>query len=214
MTSSRGRRCPWPRHTSCGRRRRPPAWLRAVGVLPQPAGDLTAPSLTLTSRVGLGQTGIVLTATFVRRTGLRDHVYVLRADDSTVDWEFPSYGDGLPHDLCHLVVEQALGLPDGFWGLIDRHVDVSLVDNQATLIRGGRPLVKEPGVDLAGLRWAENAVDVLASPHPDADATLSIAAHRTVTAITDRLRHLGHHWRTLHDGGAITLVFAVADTRP
>ncbi|HEY7948221.1 MAG TPA: hypothetical protein VID75_11150 [Acidimicrobiales bacterium] len=153
----------------------------------------------------------MLTATFVRRRGRRDHVYVVRGDTTTVDWEFPSYGDGLPHDLCHLVVEDALGLPDGFWGLIDQHVDVRLIDNEATLVRGARPLVDEPGIDLSGLRRAEAAVAALAAPvvDPDlADAAAALAPAAAVTAITDRLRELGHQWRALDDGGAITVVFS------
>jgi hypothetical protein len=64
----------------------------------------------------------VLEASFVRRRGSRDRVYVTRSDGTTTGWDFPSYGDGLPHDLCHLVVEEALGLSEGFWGLVDRHV--------------------------------------------------------------------------------------------
>ena len=33
-------------------------------------------------------------------------------------WE--DNGDGLPHDLCHLVVEDGLELSEGFWGLFDQ----------------------------------------------------------------------------------------------
>ncbi|MDQ3570648.1 MAG: hypothetical protein M3450_12995 [Actinomycetota bacterium] len=80
----------------------------------------------------------MLDATFVRRRGSRDRVYVTRADGTSTSWHFPSYGDGLPHDLCHLVVEDELGLTDGFWGLIDQGVEVRLVNNQATLCAATR----------------------------------------------------------------------------
>lgn len=106
----------------------------------------------------------MLDVTFVRKRGQRDHVYVTRDDGSTADWAFPSYGNGLPHDLCHLVVEAELGLTEGFWGLVDQGVDVGLVNNQATLLRSGRPLADEPGVDLSGLMQAEAAVALLGSP--------------------------------------------------
>ncbi|HSH59033.1 MAG TPA: hypothetical protein VK988_05200 [Acidimicrobiales bacterium] len=89
---------------------------------------------------------------FVRRRGGRDRVYVTRADGTSTGWDFPSYGDWLPHDLCHLVVEEELGLIDGFWGLVDRGVEVGLVNNQATLLRDGKSLVEQPDVDLRGLR--------------------------------------------------------------
>jgi hypothetical protein len=188
----------------------------------------------------------VLHATFVRTRGGRDRVYVTRADATTLGWEFPTYGDGLPHDLCHLVVEDALGLSDGFWGLVDHHVDVRLIDNQATLVRNGRPLVDEPGFDFSGLRRAEEAVALLApallavdhdgpiavvrAAQPSAGtappATPSIddlarqlgcarpegVTDAAVAAITDRLQELGHRWRTLDDGAAITLGFAVPDS--
>ena len=47
----------------------------------------------------------MLEVTFVCRRRQRDRVYVTRSDGTTTGWDFPSYGDGLPHDLCHLVVE-------------------------------------------------------------------------------------------------------------
>jgi len=156
----------------------------------------------------------VLTATFVRTRGRRDHVYVVRGDATTVDWAFPSYGDGLPHDLCHLVVEDGLGLHGDFWGLIDGHVDVQLIDNEATLVRRGRPLVEEHGIDLSGLRRAEAAVAAMAGPGVDLDAAAGVAPDDVVTAITDRLRELCHQWRALDNGGAITVVFPAPGTPP
>ena len=106
----------------------------------------------------------MLQVTFVRRRGRRDHVYVERDDGTTADWAFPSYGDGLPHDLCHLVVEDELALSDGFWGLVDQGVEVGLVDNEATLLKDGTPYAQQPDADLTGLLQAEAAVATLGSP--------------------------------------------------
>lgn len=106
----------------------------------------------------------MLEVTFVRKRGKRDRVYVSRGDGSTTGWDFPSYGDGLPHDLCHLVVEDELGLIEGFWGLVDQGVEVDLVDNQATLMRDGEPLTEHPDADFSGLMQAEAAVAALGSP--------------------------------------------------
>lgn len=136
----------------------------------------------------------------------------------TTDWAFPTYGDGLPHDLCHLVVEDELGLLDGFWGLVDQQVEVGLVDNQATLMRDGRPLADQPGVDLSGLTQAEAAVAALGSPmrlvEPDeldggrARAELAVGATpEAARRISARLEALARAWRSLEDGGAITLSF-------
>jgi hypothetical protein len=105
--------------------------------------------------------GHVLTATFVRRLSGRDRVYVTRRDGTATGWDFPSYGEGLPHDLCHLVVEDELVISDGFWGLVDHGMDVGLVDDQATLMIQGRPLMQEPGADITGLLAAEEIVAAL-----------------------------------------------------
>ena len=57
-----------------------------------------------------------------------------------------------------------MGLPEGFWGLVDQHVEVGLVNNQTALMRDGKPLVEQPGVDFADLVEAEEAVALLAAP--------------------------------------------------
>jgi hypothetical protein len=164
-------------------------------------------------------------------------VYVKRDDGSSTGWEFPSYGAGLPHDLCHLVVEDELWLNEGFWGLVDQGVDVGLVNNEATLMRDGKPLVEHIGVDFSGLNEAEAAVAVLAGPPVDVAAYGKLAVARLATqrdltattgevaralgfelpttaapdaihAIRTRLRDLAERWRSLEDGAAIKLPFS------
>src|SRR5579859_7414385 len=125
----------------------------------------------------------MLEVSFVRRRGSRDRVYVTRDDGSSTGWDFPSYGDGLPHDLCHLVVEDELCLTEGFWGLVDQGVDVGLVNNQATLLRDGRPLVEHIGADFSGLTEAEAAVAVLAGPSVDVTTSGELAVARLTTAL-------------------------------
>lgn len=174
--------------------------------------------------------------TFVRRRGSRDRVYVTRADGTSTGWEFPSYGEGLPHDLCHLVVEDVLGLSEGFWGLVEQHVDVGLVDDQPTLLRDGKPLVDQPGVDFSRLTRAEEAVALLASPPVAVEDAGKLAVARqgssaprapseevarqlgfglpasatpdAIATVAERLRELGKRWRALADGGAITLSYS------
>lgn len=147
----------------------------------------------------------MLEAAFVRRRGGRDRVYVTRADGTSTGWDFPSYGDWLPHDLCHLVVEEELGLTNGFWGLVDLGIEVGLVNNQATLLRDGAPLVEHAQLDLTGLTEAEAAVSALTGPAPTEAVTLPLEA---VATIRRRLEALAERWRTLDDGGAITLAFS------
>jgi hypothetical protein len=62
-----------------------------------------------------------------------------------------------------------LGLSEGFWGLVDQHVDVGLVNNEPTLMCDGKPLVEQTGVDFAGLTQAEETVALLAAPAVEVD---------------------------------------------
>ena len=184
-----------------------------------------------------GIMGRMVEVSFVRNRGSRDRVYVTRSDGTSTGWDFPSYGDGLPHDLIHLVVEDGLGLSEGFWGLVDQHVDVGLVNNEPTLMRDGEPLVGQPGVDFAGLIEAEEAVALLAAPAVQVDQVdeigvvqfgspwvggapmdeiadqlgFSLAESATpaaIAAIHGRLRELGLRWRSLNNGHSIVLTFS------
>ena len=48
-----------------------------------------------------------------------DHIAIRRDDGSEVATRFPKKGP-IPHDAVHLAVERALGLHDGFWGMVAR----------------------------------------------------------------------------------------------
>ncbi|WP_322750757.1 MULTISPECIES: hypothetical protein [unclassified Frankia] len=175
-----------------------------------------------------------LTVSFTRRRGQLDRVHVTRSDASTTRWEFPSYGDVLPHDLVHLIVEVELGLTDGFWGLIDQGADVVMVDSQAVITRDRVPLTEQPGADFTGLMRAEEAVALLGpQPHLEQPGKIIVArldpdsltapdprdtAHRLgfqlpntatperIDAIHTRLRTLARQWRDTDDG-TITLTW-------
>jgi hypothetical protein len=178
----------------------------------------------------------VLTATFRRADG-RDEVRVARSDGSHLGWDFPSYGDVLPHDLVHVVVEGELGLTDGFWGLVDGGADVVVVGDRALLARGGVPLTEIPGQDLGGLVRAEEAVALL-GPRPRLDEVGALAVARldpgsferagnafpataedlgfqlpatatpaAVVAVRERLAVLARRWRD-PAGGDLTVTWA------
>ena len=156
----------------------------------------------------------MLKASFVRRRGQRDRVYATRSDGSSTSWDFPSYGDELPHDVCHLVVEDALGLWSGFWGLIDQGAEVSPIRNESTLVRNGRSLAQTPGFDLSGLLHAEAAVAELAGPASADESALAGAGQWSsagVAAVRRRLRELRAVWAELPDGTALDLTFGGSD---
>jgi hypothetical protein len=180
---------------------------------------------------------MALTVAFVRHRERRDRIYVTRQDGTSIFWDFPSYGDRLPHDLIHLVVEDGLGIVNSFWGMVDAGADVTLIDNQATLVRHGRPLVEQPGVDFSDLMQAEEAVALLGPTGMRTEQVGAITVARLdsassgtppenllgsdlgceplaqrsaqeIASIRQRLHDLGQQWRDLFDGAAITLTFA------
>src|SRR5882762_4340026 len=110
--------------------------------------------------------GVVLKASFVRTVGERDRIYVVRSDGSEVDWAFPTYGDALPHDLIHLVVEAAFGLGQGFWGRVDAGADPGAIMADANR-RGGHDKFSGFGTATSELPLAEvlaNAGWLVAEP--------------------------------------------------
>jgi hypothetical protein len=177
---------------------------------------------------------VTLTVSFVRHRGKRDHVYVTRQDSTSCDWAFPTYGDQLPHDLCHLVIEEMLAIPNGFWGLVEQGMEVTLVNDQGTLTKDGRTLSDHSGFDFSDLVRAEEAIALLAPTGMQFDQARALAVARqstaerakesdvadqlgfalppgcsteVATATRERLCKLGEQWRGLDDGGAITLRF-------
>lgn len=91
---------------------------------------------------------------FVRVHGEADRIYARRDDGTEASWTFPSYGDELPHDLVHLVVEAAFGLRRGFWGRVAAGVDPARVNADANR-RGGRDKYAGFGDDRAEIMAAE-----------------------------------------------------------
>lgn len=165
---------------------------------------------------------MVLKASFVRTLGERDRIYVTRSDGSQVSWVFPSYGDGLPHDLVHLVVESAFGLADGFWGRVDGGADPGPITREANR-KGGRDKYAAYGADQSGLQRAEAVANVTWLDAGMSDHGLleqAVAACRTAgVAVPDtwRAEHVGEvrpalaaltrQWRALLPKGALDLTF-------
>jgi hypothetical protein len=181
---------------------------------------------------------VSLEVTFVRHRGERDHVYVTRSDSTNCDWSFPTYGDQLPHDLCHLVIEEPLQIRNGFWGLVEQGMEVQLIDDQGVLSKDGRPIFEHSAFDASDLIRAEEAVALLApigmqvvqvgalavatrsatgsTEQRSSEVMLHLgftlpaaATAEVVASIRERLLELQREWASLVDGGSITLHFTL-----
>ena len=152
--------------------------------------------------------------TFVRSDG-PDRMYVQRDDGSESSWSFPSYGEGLPHDLVHLVVERHLGLRSGFWGLVERGIDFNRI-NEAANRKGGKLADKYADLgDLEellraemvsnlpwGQEWFEDALETNAAFNemPDREQLDAIAAE---------LDGWRARWRELPNKGALQMSWSM-----
>jgi hypothetical protein len=164
-----------------------------------------------------------LRARFVRTVGERDRVYVRRSDGSETSWVFPTYGDGLPHDLVHLVVERDFGVRDGFWGRVDRGVEPAKINELANR-GGGAGKYAAFGEDLrelfvaealANAAWSVTGED-LATRHAQlvntcANLAWPAPARFSVEALGEaerRLRELQAKWRAAVPKGTLELEFS------
>ena len=163
----------------------------------------------------------MLRATFVRSADQRDRIYVTRSDGTEVSWSFPTYGEGLPHDLVHLVVEACCGLRSGFWGRVDAGADPQIINAEANRA-GGKDKYAAFGPDrtelqmaeaLAGAAWLlegtadeqiEESVAVqcrrFGAPVPE------LSPDRT-TRIRTTLARLARRWESLPPSGSISVTF-------
>ena len=157
--------------------------------------------------------------TFVRTVGARDRIYVVRDDASETSWEFPSYGDGLPHDLVHLIVERRFGVTGGVWGRVSAGADLARI-NAAANMAGGKDKYRELGDEvvlaeaLANVPWtspelAPDAAALLAQMKEMAGAR-PLPAGVTLDAIDevrDELFALREKWRALVPKGALDFTY-------
>jgi hypothetical protein len=160
--------------------------------------------------------------TFVRHPEAPDRIYVTRDDGSEVSWSFPSYGDGLPHDLVHLVVERHLGLRQGFWGRVAAGVEVSRINAMADR-KGGKGKYAGFGEDLgelllaealAGVPWgmaeltdAELLATILANIAAMGAPAPADLALTTIAELRRELAETRRQWQARAPAGALQLAF-------
>lgn len=167
----------------------------------------------------------MMEAAFVRAQGKRDRIYVRRTDGSEVSWSFPTYGDELPHDLVHLVVESAFDILDGFWGRVDAGVDPERVNAEANRL-GGAEKYKRFGREqehlflaeaLTGVPWGwgdvsdPDALEAVQKAYRELDLELPAAASlERVRDVIDILFRLRAQWRQLLPKGALHVTFTTS----
>src|SRR5262245_52690392 len=150
---------------------------------------------------------------FVRTQAQRDRVYVRRTNGTEVSWAFPTFGNYVPHDLVHLVVETAFGLKNGFWGRVDAGVDVARINAEANRV-GGANKYAAFGQDqsdlymaeaLAATRWADSRLSDhdLAGEITRSCNKLSPVSHERVARIRQVLDNLCMIWGTLIPKGTL-----------
>jgi hypothetical protein len=162
----------------------------------------------------------MLKATFVRTAGERDRIYVTRSDGSEVSWSFPSYRDGLPHDLVHLAVESCCGLRSGFWGRVDAGADPAAINAEANRVGGtgkyaafGEPAELYVAEALANAGWLRNGVtddeirQAVGAECGRAEVAPPELSNSTIEEIRATLGALASRWRALQPKGALSVSF-------
>ena len=155
---------------------------------------------------------------FVRTQGNPDRVYVTRTDGTETSWSFPTYGNYIPHDLVHLVVETGFELRHGFWGRVDAGVDVERINAEANR-KGGADKYARFGRDqhelllaelLAAARWTDETLtseDLLSSiAEACRQQALSLPHHLSVATIQEvrnTIADLCREWTRLTPKGAV-----------
>jgi hypothetical protein len=160
----------------------------------------------------------IVRVTFVRTVGAKDSIYVAR-EGGEVSWEFPSYGDELPHDLVHLVVESRFGV-NGVWANVAAGADLAAInaasnrgDKAGYRAMGEGTLVAEA---LANAPWTrfEEAPDAAAVRARMVEMYAALPASVTEAAI-ERVRSelfaLRERWRALAPKGALALDYPLPD---
>ena len=158
---------------------------------------------------------------FVRTQGQRDRIYVKRSNGTEVSWVFPTFGNYIPHDLVHLVVEAAFGLCNGFWGRVDAGIDVARINADANRI-GGVNKYASFGPDqadlyaaeaLAATRWGDSTLtdsDLLASIAA-ANAKRARVTLERIELVRRTLDGLCARWIELLPKGALRIEFNPLD---
>ena len=164
---------------------------------------------------------MALKATFVRTAGERDRIYVTRSDGTEVSWSYPTYGDRLPHDLVHWVVETRFGLRFGFWGRVDAGADPAAINAQANRAVGRQKFAgfgQEQGElylaeALANAGWSTEGTtndqlrEAVAAQCRQLGISAPDLAPERIATIQSTLASLARLWRAPGQKGSLAVTF-------
>jgi hypothetical protein len=154
-----------------------------------------------------------------------DRIEFRRQDGSGSHFHFPKKGP-IPHDVVHLLVEEALGLRRGFWGMVADGADPAAVQDIAKAAgHASAKRAKEPDPQIIEILQAERIVECfeadLWSGPSDLEAFRSVAAaacaasfvdcpsldDATITTVRERLAAFSQKWIAAANGAEFTFQF-------
>jgi len=175
-------------------------------------GMSTAPAATST------EAGRVRLRFIKQRSGKYDTVELHRADGRVERLENPKQGLA-PHDMIHVVVEQALGLRQGFIGMVLSGLPMAMTD---------QPRERE-NAGLYGIeaKQSESLVECVQAAVWDStpvspeyfreqmgitcgmrQVPAPVLDDAAVAALIDRVRQASEEWRALPAGGTMEIILA------
>jgi hypothetical protein len=135
----------------------------------------------------------------VKAAGRAHRAVAVRDDGVAVQFAVADYGDRLPHDLVHYLVESTLGLEWGFWGLVAAGAELDAVARHGARHRRDLPHRPDPRVD-------EHADELLraealvAEAYPLSDGE-SGGPGTPMPGLSERIEEWNATWQGLAPGG-------------
>jgi hypothetical protein len=136
--------------------------------------------------------------TILKEAGRSHRAVAVRDDGVAVRFAVADYGDRLPHDLVHYLVESTLGLEWGFWGLVAAGAELDAVARHGARHRRDLPHRPDPLVDEHAdeLRRAEARV---AEAYPQSDGEPG-GPGTPVPGLRERIEEWNATWQGLAPG--------------
>jgi len=159
----------------------------------------------------------------IARHGAEERVAVVRADGSSARFRIPRKGP-ISHDIVHYCVESALGMRNGFWGMVASGEDPGAIADLAKV--GGHASAQRavaPDASLVELLQAERLVECFEAESwsvGEDDAGLLAMAEagwaashvpaldlsgEALAPVRAKLAELGGRWRALADGEPLVM---------